>query len=100
MVVDLDIESVFRQRLMIRAGGSRATDRETVARHCLQCSASRCASRPIPPAAQSRSAAQPLADDAEIYHALVLGTRDYVRKNGFKKVVLGLSGGIDSALTA
>ncbi|NOZ62794.1 MAG: NAD+ synthase [Calditrichaeota bacterium] len=36
----------------------------------------------------------------EIYHALVLGTRDYVRKNGFKKVVLGLSGGIDSALTA
>ncbi len=37
---------------------------------------------------------------AEIYQALVLGTRDYVRKNGFKKVVLGLSGGIDSALTA
>ena len=36
----------------------------------------------------------------EIYRALVLGTRDYVRKNGFKKVVLGLSGGIDSALTA
>ena len=37
---------------------------------------------------------------SEIYQALVLGTRDYVRKNGFKKVVLGLSGGIDSALTA
>jgi NAD+ synthase (glutamine-hydrolysing) len=37
---------------------------------------------------------------AEIYEALVLGTRDYVRKNGFKKVLLGLSGGIDSALTA
>lgn len=36
----------------------------------------------------------------EIYSALVLGTRDYVRKNGFKKVVLGLSGGIDSSLTA
>ncbi len=36
----------------------------------------------------------------EIYHALVLGTRDYIQKNGFKKVVLGLSGGIDSALTA
>ncbi|MBD3291088.1 NAD+ synthase, partial [candidate division KSB1 bacterium] len=36
----------------------------------------------------------------EIYEALVLGTRDYIRKNGFKKVVLGLSGGIDSALTA
>ena len=37
---------------------------------------------------------------AEVYQALVLGTRDYVRKNGFNKVVLGLSGGIDSALTA
>jgi len=36
----------------------------------------------------------------EIYHALVLGTRDYARKNGFKKVLLGLSGGIDSAVTA
>ncbi|MEW6112469.1 MAG: NAD+ synthase [Thermodesulfobacteriota bacterium] len=36
----------------------------------------------------------------EIYEALVLGTRDYVAKNGFRKVVIGLSGGIDSSLTA
>jgi NAD+ synthase (glutamine-hydrolysing) len=36
----------------------------------------------------------------EIYKALVLGTRDYLRKNNFEKVVIGLSGGIDSALTA
>ena len=36
----------------------------------------------------------------EVYQALVLGTRDYVRKNGFSKVVIGLSGGIDSALVA
>ena len=36
----------------------------------------------------------------EIYRALVLGTGDYVRKNGFRKVVLGLSGGVDSSLTA
>ena len=36
----------------------------------------------------------------EVYSALVLGTRDYIHKNGFSKVVLGLSGGIDSALTA
>lgn len=34
----------------------------------------------------------------EIYDALVLGTRDYVKKNGFKKVVIGISGGIDSSL--
>ncbi len=36
----------------------------------------------------------------EVYQALVLGTRDYVMKNGFEKVVIGLSGGIDSSLTA
>ncbi len=36
----------------------------------------------------------------ELYHALVLGTRDYLVKNGFKKAVIGLSGGIDSGLTA
>lgn len=36
----------------------------------------------------------------EVYNALVLGLRDYVHKNGFKKVVFGLSGGIDSSLTA
>jgi NAD+ synthase (glutamine-hydrolysing) len=36
----------------------------------------------------------------EVYKALVLGTRDYVRKSGFSKVVIGLSGGIDSALVA
>ncbi|MCX5632648.1 MAG: NAD+ synthase [Phycisphaerae bacterium] len=36
----------------------------------------------------------------EIYQALVLGTRDYIKKNGFNKALIGLSGGIDSALTA
>src|SRR6185503_12695276 len=41
-----------------------------------------------------------LEPEAEVYAALVLGTRDYVQKNGFKHVVLGLSGGIDSTLTA
>ncbi|HEX7187213.1 MAG TPA: NAD+ synthase [Actinomycetes bacterium] len=41
-----------------------------------------------------------LVDEAEVYAALVTGLRDYVRKNGFRTVVLGLSGGIDSALTA
>ncbi|XZN97450.1 MAG: NAD+ synthase [Microcoleus sp.] len=42
----------------------------------------------------------PQVGDAEIWAALVLGVRDYVRKCGFSKVVLGLSGGIDSALVA
>jgi NAD+ synthase (glutamine-hydrolysing) len=48
----------------------------------------------------SGHAAQPADSVEEIYGALVLGTRDYVRKNGFKKVIMGLSGGIDSALVA
>jgi NAD+ synthetase len=39
-------------------------------------------------------------EEASIYAALVLGTRDYVRKCGFRQVIVGLSGGIDSALTA
>jgi len=42
----------------------------------------------------------PLDADAEVWEALVLGTRDFVRKNGFTDVVIGLSGGIDSALVA
>ncbi len=41
-----------------------------------------------------------LSDPAEVYGALVTGVRDYVRKNGFRSVILALSGGIDSALTA
>ncbi|WP_017319326.1 NAD+ synthase [Mastigocladopsis repens] len=40
------------------------------------------------------------SEDEEIWHALVLGLRDYVRKCGFSKVVLGLSGGVDSSLVA
>jgi NAD+ synthase (glutamine-hydrolysing) len=43
---------------------------------------------------------EPMDAVAEVYGALVLGTRDYVLKNGFSRVVVGLSGGIDSALTA
>ena len=52
----------------------------------------------------SRAAGGPfwprLSDLAEVYAALVTGVRDYVRKNGFRSVILALSGGIDSALTA
>ncbi len=52
----------------------------------------------LPPVPPTRRPAQPPLE--EIYDALVLGTRDYVRKNGFATVVLGLSGGIDSSLVA
>ena len=50
---------------------------------------------PSPPALRP-----PLEDHAEVYAALVLGTRDYLNKNGFSEVVIGLSGGIDSSLVA
>jgi len=43
--------------------------------------------------------AAPLSKEAALYQALVLGTRDYVRKTSFENVIVGLSGGIDSALT-
>jgi len=46
------------------------------------------------------AAPQPGSLADEIYQALVLGTRDYAHKNGFAKVLLGLSGGIDSSVTA
>jgi len=44
--------------------------------------------------------AESLPEEAEIWGALVIGLRDYVHKNGFRSVVLGLSGGIDSAVVA
>ncbi|MDH5741635.1 MAG: NAD+ synthase [Nitrospira sp.] len=44
--------------------------------------------------------AEPLKEVEEIYQALVLAVKDYVQKNGFSRVVIGVSGGVDSALTA
>src|SRR5262245_34473994 len=94
VVVDLDVASVFRQRLhdprhrQSSTGPAPVPDVITIADRVRR-------RDPVMAATP-----EPLADDAEIYRALVIGTRDYVLKNGFKKVVLGLSGGIDSALTA
>ena len=51
-------------------------------------------------AASSAEIAPRLSDEAEMWQGLVIGLRDYITKNGFKSVVVGLSGGIDSALVA
>ena len=59
-----------------------------------------CWSARSPPRLAGAAVAEPLPDLAEVYGALVLGLRDYVRKNGFRHVGLALSGGIDSALVA
>ncbi|MCW2539697.1 MAG: synthase [Frankiales bacterium] len=63
---------------------------------------------PLPPRASLAAPSAPISfgiagrisDEAEVWAALVLGTRDYARKNGFASVVLGMSGGIDSAVVA
>lgn len=97
IVADLNLEGVFRTRLHDpRRRKERLADRASVRviaaepRHRQQ--EARLALEP--------SQIIPLDDVAEVYAALVLGTRDYVRKNGFRTVLLGLSGGIDSSLTA
>ncbi|MGH3824794.1 MAG: NAD+ synthase [Pseudonocardiaceae bacterium] len=57
---------------------------------------------PLPayPPLPGAEATEPLSEEAEVWGALVTGLRDYTRKNGFRSVVLGLSGGIDSAVCA
>jgi len=95
IVVDLDVESVFRKRLHDPRRRQQKVNEQGAAEVFSIASRSRSHS-PLSVVPQP----EPLSEDAEIYQALVIGTRDYVVKNGFKKVVLGLSGGIDSALTA
>jgi NAD+ synthase (glutamine-hydrolysing) len=55
---------------------------------------------PLVTSAPAPEVAERVTDEAEIWRALVLGLRDYVRKNGFRSVTLGLSGGIDSSVVA
>jgi NAD+ synthase (glutamine-hydrolysing) len=95
---DLDMEAVFRMRLhdpRIRRERSINNEEKSLKKIELP-DHSPSKKRPPLPRRNDR-----LLDHlAEIYGALILGTRDYVRKNGFHTVLIGLSGGIDSALTA
>jgi len=98
IVADIDIERVFSERLH---DPRRRREKLRVEADGLLYSIAlpEVASSASKPALAS-SAPKILSDTEEAYAALVIGTRDYVRKNGFDKVYLGLSGGIDSALTA
>ncbi len=89
LVVDLDVRPVFRKRLLDPRGRASA---EPLAEIVVTEEAA-VADEPLEP--RVTPALDPVA---EVYEALVLGTRDYARKNGFTDVVLGLSGGIDSSL--
>ena len=91
MMVDVEIEPVYRKRLLDPRGRRTETPMDVVL----------ISEQPV---AQSAPApvrmAEMLEADAELYDAIVLGTRDYVVKNGFTDVVIGLSGGIDSTIVA
>jgi len=99
ILVDVDVESVLRQRL------HDPRRRQVLAASALEgLQVIRSTLAPI-----GRNGAKPkldprapriLDDVAEVYEALVLGVRDYTNKNDFRSVIIGLSGGIDSSLTA
>jgi NAD+ synthase (glutamine-hydrolysing) len=89
LIVDVDVQPVFRKRLLDPRGRAAAQPLPEV----LISNDSQ-----IEDVVRSHEVSEPLDRVAEVYEALVLGTRDYVRKNGFTDVVIGMSGGIDSAL--
>ncbi|MBI3357439.1 MAG: NAD+ synthase [Nitrospirae bacterium] len=96
LVADLNVDAVARGRMAhgrrktLSAKAAAAIDRLAIKMPTAKARRTR-----LVPALM-----EPLGEIEEVYQALVLGVRDYVRKNGFKRVVIGLSGGIDSALTA
>ncbi|WP_052887614.1 NAD+ synthase [Thermogemmatispora carboxidivorans] len=103
LVVDLDVASVFRSRLHDPRRRQERLELHPEAVPMIVVSAESTSpptldGRPLLGSSQRIEPA--LERLAEIYAALVLGTRDYVRKTGFSKAIVGLSGGIDSSLTA
>jgi NAD+ synthase (glutamine-hydrolysing) len=90
LVVDLDVRPAFRRRLLDPRGRSRSSALPEIA-----VSEAHLGAHDLEPRVE-----ETLPPVREVYEALVLGTRDYVVKNGFTDVVVGLSGGIDSSLVA
>jgi len=91
--VDLDEATTLRQGDDRWAGAKPQSDRIILTQ------GPRPSSSGTAPTPKNRTLKPVLPSETEVYAALSLGTRDYVQKNGFRGVVLGLSGGIDSALT-
>jgi NAD+ synthase (glutamine-hydrolysing) len=93
LVVDLDLRGVSRRRLHDPRWRQRPPSRRTrvVVTPVRRPRRKKAALEPIEPT-------EPLGSEEEVYKALLLGISDYFRKNGFEHAVLGLSGGIDSAL--
>jgi NAD+ synthase (glutamine-hydrolysing) len=95
LVVDVTVPPVYRSRLM----SSRARRSETRLPF-VQVSEAPARAELAGHESPSLPVSELLDADRELYDALVLGTRDYCRKNGFTDVVIGLSGGIDSTIVA
>jgi len=93
VLCDIDLEAILRARL------HNPRLRKEAAGQTIVSDTARSPDGVYRPSIPARKL-EPLEPVAEIYQALVLGTRDYVRKNGFQKVVMGLSGGVDSSLVA
>jgi NAD+ synthase (glutamine-hydrolysing) len=96
LVVDIEVEAVARERLHDPRGRKVSSPPSGISTPEIPISGVQ---------ARSRTAVSPgftprLPIEEEVYAALVLGTRDYVRKQGFTHVFIGLSGGVDSSLTA
>jgi NAD+ synthase (glutamine-hydrolysing) len=97
VVIDIDLDDVFSARL--RDPRSREMSQREEPGAAFPVVELRPVTEPARPVLKPRPIETP-SGPKEVYEALVLGTRDYVRKNEFSHVVLGVSGGIDSALTA
>ena len=96
MIVDIDVEAVARERLHDPRMRKVTPPPQTESTPQIVISGAQATSRP----AMRTEVAPEISETEEVYRALVLGVRDYVRKNGFEEVFIALSGGIDSALTA
>ena len=99
IVADLCLDGVFRQRIHDPKRRKEKRIRSSIHdENIKKISLKKIKQKDNPPLPES--VFEPLSRMEEIYRALRLGVFDYVRKNGFKKVVIGLSGGIDSSLVA
>lgn len=95
VVADLDLDAVFRCRLRDPRRRKEKADDPPVTVLSVDLPARQGSIPPAPVPARAECRLDPLS---EVYAALVTGVRDYVRKNRFEKVVIGISGGIDSAM--
>src|SRR5262249_13213877 len=102
IVAEVNAERVFKERLHDPRRRQERIDVASAGISVERIDLRRSPFENVKPRIESRQE-RPLAppgSPGEIYQALVIGARDYVRKNGFQSVIIGLSGGIDSALTA